>query len=122
MGQTSSRKFGLPEYVLQRPSQLRGDIWAVRRRPCGVNNLARASVEQALLCIVSQDTNNNRHVNIARCPRIELVKYERGLDETKTKRKLHPVDTGPSYYHIRWMGEISVHREHLCRAIRDLEV
>ena len=104
-----------------------------------INKLVRGSIEMALLSIVYQEENDNRHVHIDRRPCNESVKHERererkrkrkrnrerkgggrGRDDTK-KHKLHNLGTEPTYYHIRWMGEIVMFRERLIRTIRDLE-
>ena len=76
-------------------------IWEVYRRPDMINMLVHRSVEMALLSIAYQETSSNRNVNIARCPRNELVKHERGIDGTETKHKWHNVETEPTYYRSR---------------------
>ena len=99
---------------------MRVDIWEVYRIPDAINTLVRISVEMAPLRIAYQETDNNRHVNIARCPCNESVKHEGGGD-TDAKNKWHIVENEPTYYRSIWMGGISMRSEHLVRAIRDLE-
>ena len=84
-----------------------------------INKLVHIAVEMATLGILYREAYNNRHANIARRPRNELVKHERGRDDTETENKWHSVETEPAYYHIRWMAEISTRREQLVRMIRE---
>ena len=89
--------------------------------PDMINKLVHGSVEMTALSIVYKDTNNIRHVNIARCPCNGLVKRERGRGDTKTKLKWRKVGTEPPYCHIRWMDQIATHSENLIRTIRYVE-
>ena len=75
--ETLSRKFGHPDYITRRDSQLRVDLRSVRRRPDMINRLAHCSVGGALLGIVYQAESTYRHVNIAGCPCNDLVNKER---------------------------------------------
>lgn len=119
--ETLSRKSNRPEYVLLMPSQLRGNIWTVHGRPDMINRIAHPSVEQAILGIIYQENTNNTHVDMEQCPRNEVISHGRGMGATKSNDKWHRVYEEPTYYHVRWMGEIATHRDHLVRTLRDLE-
>ena len=86
-----------------------------------LNRIVRPFVEQVPLGIICLETSNNIHVNMAQCPRNELVEHERGMGETKRNWKWHPVDDEPTYYPVRWIGEIAMRRDHLVIMIRDLD-
>ena len=60
-------------------------------------------------------------MNVARRPCNEFAKHERGRDDNEEKQKWHNMEIAPAYYHLRWMGEVAVRREHLVRMIRDLD-
>ena len=76
--QTWRRKSNHPEYVflVLFPSQLSGNIWTIRGRPDLVSMILQPSVEQSMLGVIYQDSNNNIHVNIKQCPRNELVEHD----------------------------------------------
>ena len=118
--QTLSREFDHPEYITQRPSQLRRYLGDIQRRPDLANWLARGTVGTTLISISYQEESTRRHVDIAECPRNESVQDERGRYERQTKEKRRQVGPETTFYYIRWVGETAMYREQLVRMIRAL--
>ena len=86
-----------------------------------LNKKIRTTVRDALKELIYTETGHNAHIDIEECPRNELMWHGgcRGISKTTGKR-FEGLYVATKYY-ARWMDGAAMRRDHLSRAIGDLQ-